>query len=337
MMSPSRRKKWIAAFGGMAALFVLIGALWATRSHRLLEHATRLADGSFRSYVWQSPDRLALLLQTDELEQRDMKSGARTLGSLGAAIHGSHVWRASPDSIRLLTFDDGPAFYVVGPAEAEQKRVEFDGWGGDSMVTRLPGVAWLPDSRRWLALSPSRSRQPLRLYSVDAPDSAAVTLPMPTAMTNLVGVTPDLRVVQTDARPPDATATNIAVITFGIYPNRAPVHSSSFPLPVTAQIKDLELAPAGDRLAWLLVDARRSPLVTMLVRLLPTLGGRFPPTQGISVWVSRLDGTEMHEIGFEQTHATGKDTNVATDLRWMPDGKHLSFLMNDALYSVPAP
>jgi hypothetical protein len=321
----------------MAALSAVITALWATRRHDLLEHATRITEGHFRSYVWQSANKLALLRLMDEFEQRDMATGVQTLGSIGPVASGTHLWRASPDGRRLLTFDDGPAFYVVGQTASDGYKVEFNEWGGDELGPRLPGIAWLPDSRRWLAWSPARSKHPLKLYSVDAPVASPVSITTPAAMTTLLGVTPDHLVVQSDAPLPPATVKRITISTFGVYPNRTGVQSVSFPLPVTAQINDVELAPHGDRLAWMFVDARRSSLVTMLVRLLPTLASRFPPTEGISVWVSRLDGTEMHEIGFQQTHMSGKDTNIATDLRWMPDGKRLSFLMNDSLYSVPAP
>ncbi len=338
-MTSPHRKKWILGLAMFAALAGVIGTLWATRSHELLERATRIADGNFRSYVWQSETKLDLLLQTEEFEQRDMPTGGVTLGTLGPPIPGAHVWRASPDGLRLLTLttqSDPPDFHVTGPQRQSELRSYRYEYGGDNLP-RLPGVAWLPDSRRWLAWSSGHTKQPMRLYSVDAPYSPPVPLAVPTSMTSLLGVTPDHRVVQSDAPAPPATATRITIATFGVYPNRALVRSVSFPLPMTSQTKELELAPQGDRLAWLLIDSRRSPLVTMLVRLLPSLAARFPPREGISVWVSRLDGTEMREIGFQQTRMTGKDPNVATDLRWMPDGKHLSFLMNDALYSVPTP
>ncbi|MCW3052332.1 MAG: hypothetical protein JWN14_1502 [Chthonomonadales bacterium] len=333
----SPRKRWIARLSVVVTLVVFLSALWATRTHALLEHATRITEGAFRAYAWQPPNTLALILQTNELEQRNLTNGERSLGSIGPSIAGTHIWRASPDGLILLTFDTSGAFTVVEDKAVIQHRTDAMGWGADGAAGKTPAGAWLPDSRRWLAWSPHADKHVLRLYSVDAPTGEPVSLPMPDATTNLVGVTPDHLVVQTDAPFPPTTAKKITLATFGVYPNRAAVRSVSFPLPVTAEIDNVELAPRGDRLAWLLVDSRRSPLITMLIRLVPSLSGRFPPTEGISVWVSRLDGTEMQEIGFQQTHASGKDTNVATDLRWMPDGKHLSFLMNNSLYSVPAP
>jgi hypothetical protein len=336
IMPPSSRKKWIGGVSAIAAVG-LIGALWATRSHPLSERSTRVADGSFRAYVWQSPDRLALLLTTDQFEQRDLKTGARAVGTLGSATPSQHVWRASPDGQRLLAFDNGPAFTVLEQGTVVEQRDDFEGWGGDAAAMATSGIAWLPDSRRWLAWSPHHSKAPLRLYSVDAPNGPPIKMETTENRSHLIGVTPDLLVVQADAPAPPAAVDHITLTHFGVYPNRAPRHTTTFRLPTTAQIAELELAPQGDRLAWLFVDARRSPLITMLIRLFPALAGRFPPTEGISVWVSRLDGTEMHEIGFEQTHATGKETNVATDLRWVPDGKRLSYLMNGALYTVPAP
>jgi len=328
------RNRWIAGVGVVVTLAVLISALWATRPHALLEHATRITEGTFHAYAWQPPNTLALILQTDELELRDMTNGQRTLGAVGTGATGTKLWRASPDGRHLLAFERSGVFWVLERRELIQHRTDFESWDAGAMP---PAGVWLPDSRRWLAWTPGHSKQPLRLYSFDAPHGTPVSVPAPEAMTGLIGVTPDNLVVQTDAPFPPATAKKITLATFGIYPNRTGVRTVPVPLPVTAQIHDLELAPRGDRLAWLLVDARRTTFITMLIRLVPSLSGHFPPTEGISVWISRLDGTEMQEIGFQQTHASGKNTNVATDLRWMPDGKHLSFLMDNSLYSVPAP
>jgi len=267
-----------------------------------------------------------------------MGTGQRTLGAIGTGLSGNQMWRASPDGQQILTFDRTGDFSVLEQRKLIQYRSEFVRWTGRSMAAPGPvGAVWLPDSRRWLSWTPGPDKYLLHLYSIDSPHGAPVSVSTSETMSYLVGVTPDYLVVQTDTPSPPSTAKRVTLTTFGVYPNSATARIVSFPLPVTAQISGLELAPQGDRLAWLLVDARRTPFITMLIRLIPSMSGRFPPTEGISVWVSRLDGTEMHEIGFQQTHSTGKDTNVTTDLRWMPDGKHLSFLMNNSLYSVPAP
>lgn len=341
-MPISHRKKWIAGLCAGLTL-VVVGAVWANRSHELLEHATRLTEGQFIAYAWSSPEKVVLLMPTPAGEnqafvQRDTRTGQQTLGTFEGSVQNALGWRASPDGQRLVYAADSASFYVVGMGETERAQRSFDVSdynSYDSQNTQKSAAVWLPDSRRWLGWTPQQTKTPLRLFSVDAPLNAAVAVTAPKGMTALLGVTPDLLAVQVNVST--SNTGKAALATFGIYPNRAPVKSLSLSLPISAEVKEVELSQQGDRLAWLFLNSRRSPLVTMLVRLMPSLAPKFPPTAGLSLWVSRRDGTEMQEVGFEQTALQGKNNNIPFEVRWNPDGKHLSFRMNQALYSVPAP
>ena len=59
------------------------------------------------------------------------------------------------------------------------------------------------------------------------------------------------------------------------------------------------------------------------------------------VWVSRIDGSRMHEIGCTPLKMLEElgivDMNdVPEFIEWQPDGKRLSFLLKNTLYTVPA-
>ncbi len=72
------------------------------------------------------------------------------------------------------------------------------------------------------------------------------------------------------------------------------------------------------------------------------LGHVFPHTETesdekLGIWVSRLDGSAMREIGYVRVAAPadGSCPDDITYLQWLPDGKRLSFLYRGALWIVP--
>ena len=131
-------------------------------------------------------------------------------------------------------------------------------------------------------------------------------------------------------------------------------------LPPQCEIKDVLYSPQGDRVAWVLQTDYTSPLQALLHRIYPRYqpGGR----SVVSVWVCRIDGTQMHEIGhmdlaqmdvatslpgasitITNTPSTGTSSGASSltgpedlMLHWMPDGKHLSFSYQDTLWSAAA-
>ncbi len=126
-------------------------------------------------------------------------------------------------------------------------------------------------------------------------------------------------------------------------PNRAtlrrsplPMHRYSVHAPLNGHFANSNpwyqpsvLSPQGDRLAWLIVREYTPP------------GQR--KQRMIGLWVSRLDGSGMQEIGHMdyQPNDFGHrgyepKKEVPQHLRWTPDGKRLSFQYQGALYTVPA-
>jgi hypothetical protein len=86
-------------------------------------------------------------------------------------------------------------------------------------------------------------------------------------------------------------------------------------LPVKAQVWDVALNPAGNRLAWLLCSNAKSPL------------------QGpIDIYVSDTAGAGMRAIG--SANIEGKQQGE--ELVWTPDGSRMSFKAGDSIYTLTA-
>ena len=77
---------------------------------------------------------------------------------------------------------------------------------------------------------------------------------------------------------------------------------------------------------WPLSILDSSFLKTVRQRMFPTESPI--PEYKDAIWISRRDGSEMREVG-------RYDGKTVSSIRWMPDGKHLSFLQNGDPYTVP--
>ncbi len=111
--------------------------------------------------------------------------------------------------------------------------------------------------------------------------------------------------------------------------------TTSIPLPEYMQSPlAVVFAPGGDRVA-LLADSSETPSYAG-GRLSGARRGRF------ALWVSGVRGERMHEVGsfpYEETVlglARMRRLRSESCLRWLPDGRTLSFIYGGSLWTVPA-
>ena len=95
--------------------------------------------------------------------------------------------------------------------------------------------------------------------------------------------------------------------------------------------RSITFSPRCDRVAWLVTYRYDVTGFPLLKQLRARLGDK--PHQETAVWVSRLDGSDAHEIG----HLAHKpDESRPQQLAWLPGGKQLSFNYKGDLYTVSA-
>ena len=86
-------------------------------------------------------------------------------------------------------------------------------------------------------------------------------------------------------------------------------------LPAGAEAQEMRLSPRGDRLAWKLRFTRYRGDPSWFGQVLWNAG--MVPESKVGLWVSRLDGSDMRDLGYVET---GTSKIGFWMLRWTPDG-----------------
>jgi len=104
--------------------------------------------------------------------------------------------------------------------------------------------------------------------------------------------------------------------------------------PHNTTIEETRISPQGNRIAWLVESAYVDAGRAALHRWLPFFKAPSQPRE--ELWISQLDGAGMRIVGQIPIRVRSGNEVRITDLRWLPDGKHLSFSYEDALWTVSA-
>lgn len=94
------------------------------------------------------------------------------------------------------------------------------------------------------------------------------------------------------------------------------------------------LAPTCDRILWIVHGDTTPPILRRLRRYIPRLSTSYGV--GYRWLVSGLHGEEMHEVASYRSQALGtigSPHDVYSRPRWMPDGRHISFIFRNTLYT----
>ncbi len=338
---------------------------------------TAVDEGPFSPTVWLSDrDVILMPYRQDqsrfEFVELDTVSGLRQpLPGLNRALHAELQPRLATS--RTLGTPGGPAIPVVSrhiPPQCDlspdhqwllclpptlaagYSATSLDGskqlrWKGLTAVRTFVPLyncpVWLRDSHRWITddltlvhtsygvqVTLRDSREPKESYS----------LPFDLALRKMkrIGCTLDDRIVFVDMGVADFTphfVTSVDMADCSLTPAAARPNRYAVRLPVPAQLRLVSVSRQGNRLAWLLQYDKGSTAETILHRILPAVIVHPHPTLGL--FVSSVDGTGMVEIGHKAVvPAKPFDPEIA-NVQWLPGDRRVSFICNDALYTVAVP
>ncbi len=295
------------------------------------------------------------------------------------ALKSGYSMRVSPDGKWLLSG-------IMSRYDARQKKEQSfyaviriaDGtpvrrFVEDGFIT----TAWCGDSRHWMEFSGrhvappgtvppvNMNAQPVSVQRVgigciDAPERMQMTDIAPNSLLRKPGLTSAWnyspgRIAVLDPnrlliweRQPYPSR-SIVVQEIGLQ-SATPAHSYVLTPPGKRGIVHVEFTAKGDRVGLKLAEHFEDNGLFSYLRALLHLPISSPGASRQSLWVSRVDGSDMREVGAapdqripmsgsgpideDGEHLRGPSS--PRQLRWLPDGKHLSFSYKDDLYTITA-
>ena len=282
----------------------------------LLQHASKVTHPPFvlEGYQWVSPNIILFYFLDGDAGWRAARVNVTTQhvtsfrGDQFIQDASASLYDASPDGRWLAGWTHDGSLEAISLA-GERVRLWHDDW----VLTTF----WLPGSRHLLVVVSGDHEGEIRarIHDVNGPDIQGPSIPFNLVKFMLIGVTTNRHL-------------------FCIWPDDHKIALYDFDLTGTHPMQRVFITPPGDA-DW--YESAVSPRGDRIAYLFNHNSGNNPPrVYKISLWVSHADGTQMREVGVQ---AIGKGSTATSDpsrLLWLPDGKHLSFLLNDNLYTVPA-
>jgi hypothetical protein len=259
----------------------------------------------------------------------------------------------SPDGkwLAWLDFHGKKPRLMAATLDASRKRV----WP-EAQATSEGGVGspvWTSDSRAIVDVRATyRLGGPVPIMIAEHAFIRGIEASAPTRDVRLPGITDCLpmgithegRLLLVDRRPRAGPGIASALVDATLGGPRAAIRKLSVPLPGAWTYSAGVLSPRGNRIAWVMAVTDPLPGI-MRWNLLAGLFG-VESKSHVGIWVTDLRGQVFRCVGVLPPAAVKEPLSIAnftpTDardwpsgLRWLPDGKQLSFFYKNALYTVP--
>ena len=192
---------------------------------------------------------------------------------------------------------------------------------------------WLTDSSGWIDMCGSWSDgNELTIHQLEGNLTQRSVPIVVTYASQFLGITHNREVVATDTSLDRQSTPGIGQDSFDLYLTdlraSTPVAvKSTIPFPPRVKGHKPVLSPDGSQIAW--TCSRDSSPQSFFQRVLVRCG--IKQHSSLEIWVGPVRGGQMRQIGY----LNDDDSKEWFDkLKWTPDGKHLSYLWNEDLWTV---
>jgi len=327
---PIRLLKWALI---LLLLFEIVP--WRPQERALLPRATRLTEisGAFPYYWWLSDSDVMVFRDPERkdwtLLRHSLKTG--TTAPLDALTRLFRDSGGDPDSIQVSP--DGKWMLWTGLKDGIQVATVDGARHWQEKSDGKCKVRWHPDSRRWIeVVETDEMFSHAILHSVDRPRVGVgkpifPAIPSADDMVNArrMALTEDehLLVCYWNETTGDLNPiARIRAVTFNANPGN--INKIVLPIPRVSRYGELIFHPPAGRLAWVLEFERPWSLM-----------GLFGLSLSTGLWVTDMNGAVTHDLGSLPTTRFGRRGSGPYNVQWTPDGTRLSFVFDDALWSVP--
>jgi hypothetical protein len=233
---------------------------------------------------------------------------------------------------------NGRHFIVANPASRLFHHVDYMPYFINSKV------AWMAGRDEWAEVRNDSAGVPhIKVHSVDGKVLREAALGLLKAMSAhdvaypvMLGVTPSNHALIWDE--------NDKLVDIDLMSPTLPQRVLTLRKPAEGELLDVILSPDGKRLALRThVNPKHFVFPSWLGWVPPLLQDSVQPLGTHIVWTSDLDGSHLREVGREtlsedpliRSSAYNSDRTFSS-FRWLPDGKRLSFMYDEKLWTVSA-
>ena len=347
-----------------AAICVTLTGALLPRQRSLRERATRVAPARGWSgtgtqthgivpYFWLSDHEVLWFRGNDPLEavRREIRTGRDTpfLLRTPAVI-------APPKGFPLTLSPDRRWLLWVNERGARQTAVASRVDGSRAVTWPRPwydySLAWLPDNSGWVWHGTVATVHRLAGSRVDlVPFQTKFVASRPGRVAqapHLLGTAPGGKTIAFDTQAMhnsdrfysvldvgragfvfEPIPKQVAFVELDLVRPGAPGRRFTLPMPSGAEQSVLALSPAGDRIAWLTYRNGRAPA---FLNRLPQELWLSSWKQSASLWVAPTDGGKPPRLVGRLILDEGESVGPPS---WTPDGRRLSYLYQDALWTLP--
>ena len=293
---------------------------------------------AYMTYYWPSNDRVLYFADEEQIGELlcefNVATGTRTQFRTVSKLWSEDGWfkkqiEISPDGQWILwdgDFHDHDYHGYYGARRDGSQQFH---------IPHAAGFKWMPDSRHFIeyvypyadpsspATSPYSRIRSVETLSASRKLSAKQAALYTRWTTHLLS---ENRVMQVKEFPErDWPPTRYVLEEIRMEPEPKSVRRWTILAPQLQQRQAMQISPDGRQIAWLIVTPQDC---------------HTPQTVALSV--SRIEGSAMREIGHLTLPAAPSDWEGPTferyphEMKWLPDGKRVSFIFQDALYTVLA-
>ncbi len=201
------------------------------------------------------------------------------------------------------------------------------------------GIHWFPDSRHWVqsVFNPTNGQASyLAVRDVGSP-TTLLHVPIPVACQPLF-TAEDYDTVYLSSmllvqeQFPSILYRDASVHVVTVYEAdlalATPPRKHRITLPAEWQVQQIQLSPQASQLAWVVHTRWVLPIVLLMQRMhIPV---NIASTEVTSLYISDLEGQNFREIGHVPTPP---EPNQDIKVKWMPEGKQISFVYKNVLYA----
>ena len=364
---PNKKKAfWIL---GVCTLALAAEGLWWTRPPNALERATKVVTvpewrssnrSTIESYLWLTNKDLLISKPNAQNQERlfrgsvDKQPLELKPDSLAKPID---MWERMFNSNRFSPYGEWATIseytvnfyrlYVFQTGDQTRRRYEFK---RDQSSQSFLEPFWSQDSKTLYSIEWATRKLHRLRPDIDAEETLPIQI-LPNSLpnikdTSIVGISnAGLLIIQKQHLP-----TAIGMRAIFEFPDMLELYAVGFGADKTfsrigsiplrqneseVNVPLLKLSPKGDRLFLGVASVRHSPFLDWLHKRISWLpDGNYGIEQG---WVMNLDGSGKHLIGeFTAPFGNRKEHPWIVEPEWTPDGKKISFLYDDGIYTIPA-